>query len=201
MRDLPPFPRAVCLHCGITFRSNMTLPLIDGEPLPPQYLEMSCPNCGRMVRAIGDLARPKIHAEILTAIRDADLSATDLAEFARVLDSAQADASPREIAAAFPAANQIVVVASRAGPDWIARLSLIVAVLAAMISAGGVLWAHEDAERALDSAPESTQPTRTSELTDEDLQRLAEAIAAERAREEAKPDPRTPPSKRQSQGR
>lgn len=178
-RGLPPQPTGVCLHCAITFRPPMSLPLVDGEVLHPKYVQLSCPSCGRMVQAIGDPPRAKIHADIVTVIREADLSADDLDQLRRVLASADADASPRAIAEEFPAASQIVVVASRAGKDWIALLGLIVTVFSLALAGAAIVIQHDDAEEALRSADKAAQVERTSQLTDEDVAEIAARIAAE----------------------
>jgi hypothetical protein len=146
-----------------------------------------CPNCGAQSIQLGE-PKPSLPVQIATAIREANLSPSELTTLARVVRDASPETSPRELAdrAKIPAAENVISVASRAGKHWIGLLGLLIAVVAIYISHTDAEQAHQDAEQAIRQAhleteqavhaAERTATRPTGALTEDQVQKIAEQI-------------------------
>jgi hypothetical protein len=151
-----------------------------------------CPQCGAQAIQLNE-AKPTLPVEIATAIRDADLTPDQIGTLARVIREADPEISPRELAdrVQIPAASPLITVASRAGKNWIALLSLILTVTAIYVAHTDVQQAHHDAERAIQQSHmdaekalrEAREPSRsTGTLSQEEVNRIAAQIEQQLAR-------------------
>ncbi len=159
-----------------------------------------CPVCGAPIVQLRE-PKPALSIQIVSAVRDADLTPDDLSELADALGRAATNASPRELAALVPAASKVITIASKAGENWIGLLALIVAVIAIYIAHTDAQQAHQDAERAIESAHTDAERARqdsqdalkqarsadrkTSTLSDDEVRKIAEQIEAELRRRPA----------------
>lgn len=171
--DLPKLVtrRTMCLNCG----SIVDVPRIEllgtnemGEEVTVAAGNM-CQGC-RSTHVIDISPRPRVNAEVITqAIRDADMSVNDLQDLAAAVQAATGDISPRALAEQVPSAQHVIVIASRAGRDWLALLGIVIAIVLGYV-------AHLDAEKASRSADQEPKAERTSELTEHDLRKIAKQV-------------------------
>lgn len=135
-----------------------------------------CPECGGTVIQLGE-EKPPPAIQIVTAIREADLTRDELSELVDVLRDAPNDASPRALAQRVPKASGILTAAGRAGADWRFLLTTILTVIALYFAYVAVqdadrahidaAQAHRDAVEAHEDAERAVQLATTGQLTEE----------------------------------
>jgi hypothetical protein len=145
-----------------------------------------CPQCG--TRAV-QLNEPKssLPVEIVTAVRDAGLTADQLEGLARAIRESDASTTPRELAdrAQIPAAGRVIAIASKAGKNWLVLLGVVIALVAAYVAHSDAEQARRDAQQAIEQSHEdveaelraSREPSRsTKELSQDQVDRLVSEI-------------------------
>lgn len=128
--------------------------------------------------------RPSLPVEIVTAVRDANLTVDDLEQLTAALRDAPEGISPRAMAERVPRASKVITIASRAGEQWLALLAIIVTAISLYIAHTDSQQAHQDAEAAHRDAVQAHQDaeraTRTAErtgsLSDEDIRKITRQI-------------------------
>lgn len=172
-RDPAP-PKAVCLRCGWTGTPNHTI-LRDEHGDPALVVSQKpCPICGAGTTTL-DSPKRSLPVEIITAIREANLTGDELSAVGDAVRAAAQDVSPRELAEQVPAASKLITVASRAGENWLQLLALVVSIVAIYIAHADTQQAHRDAEEALRVA---RQAQSTAELSDDEVREIADRISA-----------------------
>lgn len=132
------------------------------------------------------MSRQRIARDIISTIRETDLSAGELQEIADVLADNAVPITAGELAQRVPAADAVIKIAvARGGRNGLAMLGVAVTLAMGYI-------AHLDAEKATRT---TAAPTRTSQLSDEDIAKIAAQVEADL--EQAKPK-RQPHARRQA---
>jgi hypothetical protein len=198
-RRRDPLPdSALCVYCGWSGTPNHAV-LRDTHGSPALLVSQKpCPRCGRETI---NLKAPKasLPVEIVTAVRDADLTSAELLALADALRNAPSDASPRSVADQVPSASKLITIASRAGKHWLELLTLIVMAVALYVQHHDAQQAHHDAQQAhhdarrahadAEAAHADAQKAHrdaasaarsTRALSDEDIERIIQQIERDR---------------------
>jgi hypothetical protein len=109
----PPAPKALCLHFGWSGTPPHTLLRDDRGDASLILSVKRCPRCDRELTQLRE-KQPPIVVQIVTAIREADLTADELLRLADVVREATNDTSPRDLAAKAPGASNIIAILPRA---------------------------------------------------------------------------------------
>jgi uncharacterized protein HemX len=157
-----------------------------------------CPKCGAPTTQLNE-TKPPLPIQIITAVRDADLSPVELLELADAVRDAPAEMSPRQLAEQVPAASKIITIASRAGDRWIELLAVVLAAVAFYVQHVDAQQAHRDAQQAREEAHQDAERARqdsrqerrearkaartTGSLSDEDIRKIAHQIEAHQDRD------------------
>jgi hypothetical protein len=195
-RDAPP-PSAMCLRCGWS-GTPPHLPLLDENGDVALTLSgKQCPNCTAQLIVLRE-KRPSRIVEIITELRNADLSADDLAALADVVRAAPKGVSPRTLAADAPRAARVITIASREGKDWLPLLAVILTLVVAYIQHADAERAHHDAVVAHQDAivahrdavvahQDADATLRSSSLTQADIDRIVHQVEERMAAIGARP--------------
>lgn len=199
-RDPLPAP-AMCLHCGWSGTPNHKMLRDEHGDVSLVLSQKPCPKCGAQTIQLND-AKP-LPIQIITAVRDADLTDDELLDLADAVREAPSDTTPRELGERVPSASKIISIASRGGEHWIELLALVLATIAFYVSHTDAQQAHRDAQQASELAHQDAQQAhqdaerarqddgqnerqnareatrKTSSLSDEDVRRIALQIEAE----------------------
>jgi hypothetical protein len=169
----------MCLRCGWS-GTPPHLPLLDENgDVALTVSAKRCPNCAAELVVLRE-QRPSRIVEIITELRNADLSTDDLAALADVVRAAPGDVTPRALAKDAPRAARVITVASREGKDWLPLLALVVALVLAYIAHADAERAHQDAGVAHQDAVVAHQDAeaarRSSSLTQADIDRIVQQV-------------------------
>jgi hypothetical protein len=145
-----------------------------------------CPSCSAQLVVLRE-RRPSRIVEIITELKNADLSTDDLAALADVIRAAPEDVTPRVLAEDAPQAARAITIASREGADWLPLLGVVVALVLAYIAHADAQRAHQDAMVAHNDAVVAHQDAvalqkdaeaapRSRSLTQADIDRIVEQV-------------------------
>ncbi len=105
--------------------------------------------------------------EIVTAIKEANVTAEELAAVADAVREASDDVSPRALAETVPFAAKLITVASRAGKHWRGLLVLAVTLVPPYIAHTDAQQAHRDAVQARQDAQRAHEDAERARRADE----------------------------------